>query len=272
MGLLRVQKKEQEALTTPRIYVPRVSDDEDHISLGNDNLNYIKNVLRLKPGDPVIVFDGRRFEYETIIDNFSSDSAILKITKKNEVSHSEISITLAQSVPKAGKMEFIIQKATELGITKIVPVISRRSIPKFSETKMTAKVSRWRKIAVEASRQCGRAVIPDITDIFTFDKMVKLPGENDHRIILWEEETTHGLKTILQDGTEKNRNDFFIVVGPEGGFTREEVELARINGFTSATLGTYILRTETVGLAVLSILQYERGMFGNPGKGERDNG
>ncbi len=272
MGLLRVQEKEQEALTTPRIYVPRVLDDEDHIALENDNLNYIKNVLRLKPGDPVIVFDGKRFEYETIIDKFETDSAILKLIVKNEVHHSEIRITLAQSIPKAGKMEFILQKATELGITKIIPVISRRSIPKFSGPKMTAKVSRWRKIAIEASRQCGRAVIPDITDIVSFDEMVTLPGENDCRIILWEEETTQGLKTILQNPTGKDRNDYFIVVGPEGGFTREEVESARANGFTSVTLGTYILRTETVGLAVLSILQYERGMFGTPGKGEHGNG
>ena len=258
-------------MTTPRIYVPRISDDVDHVALGNDNLNYIKNVLRLKPGDPVTVFDGRQFEYETIIDHFSSDSAILTITEKKEIRHSEIRITLAQSIPKAGKMEFIIQKATELGITTIIPVLSRRSIPKFPGNKMTAKVSRWRKIAVEASRQCGRAVIPDIRDIVSFDDMVRLPGDNDCRIIFWEEETTRDFKTMLHNDTVKNRKDFFIVVGPEGGFTREEVESARAHGFASVTLGTYILRTETVALAVLSILQYERGMFGASAKGEHSD-
>lgn len=259
-------------MTTPRIYVPRIPDDEETIALGNDNFNYIKNVLRLKPGNPVTVFDGRRFECEAIIDNFSSDSVILTVTKKNEVHHSEIRITLAQSVPKAGKMDFIIQKATELGISKIIPVISRRSIPKFSETKMTAKVSRWRKIAVEASRQCGRVVVPDITNIVSFDKMVTLPGDKDCKIILWEEETSRGFKTVLQDPAGENGKDFFIIVGPEGGLTREEVESARANGFVSVTLGTYILRTETVGLAVLSILQYERGMFGTPGKVKHGHG
>jgi 16S rRNA (uracil1498-N3)-methyltransferase len=258
-------------VTTPRIYVPSGPDDEHRIALGNDNLNYIKNVLRLKPGDPVIVFDGRRFEYETVIEAYVSDAVILEIVARKDIRRPELRITLAQSIPKAGKIEFIIQKATELGVTTIIPVITERSVPKFTQSKMEAKVSRWRKIAVEASRQCGRAVIPEIRDIVTFDTMVTMAGEQDRRIILWEEEASLGLKALLRERKDERGDGFFIIVGPEGGLTRGEVASARSHEFVSVSLGTYILRTETVGLAVLSILQYERGIFGTPATGEQSN-
>ncbi|MBN2254449.1 MAG: 16S rRNA (uracil(1498)-N(3))-methyltransferase [Deltaproteobacteria bacterium] len=258
-------------MTTPRIYVPSEPDDKHRIALRNDHLNYIKNVLRLKPGDPVTVFDGRRFEYETVIEAYVSDAVILEIVARKDIRRPELRITLAQSIPKAGKMEYIIQKATELGVTTIIPVITERSVPKFTPSKMEAKVSRWRKIAVEASRQCGRAVIPEIRAIVPFDTVVTMAEEQDCRIILWEEEASLGLKALLHERTNDPGDGYFFIVGPEGGLTRGEVASARSHGFVSVSLGTYILRTETVGLAVLSILQYERGIFCTPATGEQGN-
>lgn len=259
-------------MTIPRIYLPREPDDEHRIALGNDHLTYIKNVLRLKPGDPVTVFDGKSFEYDTIIKAYVADEIILEIVARKDIRRPELRITIAQSIPKAGKMDIIIQKATELGVTTIIPVITERSIPKVTPSKMQTKVSRWRKIAVEASRQCGRAVIAEIGDIVTFDRALTLADARDRRIIFWEEEVSCGLKALLREEEEDNGGDgFFFIVGPEGGLTRGEVSAARHHGFMSVSLGPHILRTETVGLAVLSILQYERGVLGSPVAGDKDN-
>ena len=250
-------------MTTPRIYFPRISEEENTVYLKGENLRYIKNVLRLKKGASLILFDGGRFEYETIIRDFAANHASLEITGKEPIPYPDINITLAQSLTKSTKMDFIIQKTTELGVTKIIPFVSSRSIPKLSKNKISQRVSRWRKIAIEASKQCRRTIIPEITDIISFDEMLKLPDENDLPIIFWEEELDRGLKKILRDQKWEGTKNFFLVIGPEGGFSWEETEKALNNDFISATLGKYILRVETAALTVLSILQYERGMFGS---------
>jgi 16S rRNA (uracil1498-N3)-methyltransferase len=248
-------------LTIPRIYFPRMSEDDTLVELEGENLKYIRNVLRLKEGNPLILFDGSRYEYTTIIRAYTARNASLEITGKQSIQHPTTNITLAQSLAKSAKMDFIVQKATELGVTRLIPFVSSRSIPKLSEHKISTRVSRWRKIAVEASRQCRRAIIPEITNIISFDEMLKQPDKDDVCIIFWEEESKRGLKTILRDEKWKDSNHFFLVVGPEGGFSREEADRASRNSFTSATLGKYILRTETAALTILAIIQYERGIF-----------
>jgi len=256
-------------LTTPRIYFPRISEEDNTVELREENLGHIKNVLRLKKGDHLILFDGTRFEYETVIRDIRTHYISLEIILRESIRFPDINITLAQSLIKSAKMDFIIQKTTELGVIRIIPFVSSRSIPKLSENKSSARVSRWRKIAVETSRQCRRAIIPEITDIISFDEMLKLPGENDLRIFFWEEEFDRGLKKILRDKNWKGTNNFFLVVGPEGGFSREEAEKAKKNTFLSATLGKYILRAETAPLTILSILQYERGVLNSSGEREK---
>ncbi|MBN2516261.1 MAG: 16S rRNA (uracil(1498)-N(3))-methyltransferase [Deltaproteobacteria bacterium] len=256
-------------MTIPRIYFPRMSEDETLVELEGENLKYIKNVLRLKEGDPVILFDGSRYEYSTIIRTYTARNASLEITGKQNIQHPATNITLAQSLAKSTKMDFIVQKATELGVTRLIPFVSSRSIPKLSENKISDRVSRWRKIAVEASRQCKRVSIPEITNIISFDEMLKQADKDDVRIIFWEEESKRGLKTILHDKKWKDANHFFLVVGPEGGFSKEEVERASGNSFISATLGNYILRTETAALTILAIVQYDRGIFSRIEERER---
>lgn len=234
------------------------------IEFGGENLHYIKTVLRLKRGDSLILFEGLGFEYEATIRDFTAQSIIIEITKKKRIQVGDsIKITLAQALTKGNKMDFIIQKASELGVKRIIPFKSSRSIPKLSENKIPLKISRWHRIAIEASRQCGREDVPEITDIITYDKVLKYPGKGAFKIIFWEKESKIGIKEILRDKKYDGITDFFIIVGPEGGFSKEEIEMASSVGFLSVSLGRLVLRVETAALAILSILQYEKGAFGN---------
>lgn len=256
-------------MTTPRIYMPYISQEDSIVRLEGDNVRYIKTVLRLKEGDRLKLFDGTSSEYTAIIKSLDNRTTFAEIIEKEDIGHPGVHITLAQSLPKSGKMDVIVQKATELGVTKIVPFFSARSIPRLTEAKMSARISRWQKIAVEASKQCRRVTVPKISNIVTFDDMLRRADTQSLRIILWEEETETGLKIVLRDTRWAHTDSFFFVVGPEGGFTREEVTKARANDFVPITLGTQILRTETVALAILAILQYEKGIFITRGEGTR---
>ena len=256
-------------MTAPRIYFPQKMQDGDRVKSGSENLRYIKTVLRLKRGDTLILFDGMGSEYEAIVRDFTTQDIILEITKKKEtqVDHS-IRITLAQALPKGNKMDFIIRKASELGVSRIIPFISSRSIPRPSGDRIRLKTSRWKKIAIEASRKCGRGNIPEITDIVTCNEVLQWPEDKFLKIIFWEEESNTGIKEILRDKKYEGTTDFFIIVGPEGGFSREEVEMASRAGFLSASLGGLVLMVETAVLVILSILQYEKGNFGVTAKKE----
>ena len=249
-------------MAIPRIYNPQELHEGTSSELGREYFTYIKDVLRLKGGNELILFDGMGHEYSTIIRDFSSRNVCLDIIRKEKIRLPDTHITLAQSLPKGAKMEIIIQKSTELGASRIVPFISSRSIPRLAGTRASGKAARWRKIAIEASRQCGRGVVPEVSEIVSFGEMLSMPGRHNLRIILWEAEAELGIREILTDESHAGADSFFIVVGPEGGFSWEEIKKARQRGFISASLGRLILRTETAPLAILSIIQYEMGVFG----------
>ena len=249
-------------LAIPRIYNPQELDEGTSSELGGEYLTYIKDVLRLKKGAGLILFDGMGHEYSTIIRNFSPRNVCLDIIRKEAIRLPDTRITLAQSLPKGDKIEMIIQKSTELGASRIVPFISSRSISRPAGAKGAGKAARWRKIAIEASRQCGRGDVPEVSEIISFDEMLRAADGRALRIILWEAEPERGIREILTDEKHAGADSFFIVIGPEGGFSWEEIEKARRRGFISASLGKLILRTETTPLAILSIIQYEKGVFG----------
>jgi len=246
----------------PRIYHPQALDEGTSTRLGEEYCAYLRDVLRLKEGDGLTLFDGVGHEYRALIRGFSSRAVHLDVLTKEDIRLPETRITLAQSLPKGSKMEFIIQKATELGVSRIVPFISSRSISRLTGDRATGKTKRWRKVAVEASRQCGRGDVPEVNEIVSFDEMLRSADGDALRIILWEAEAQRGIREILTDEMYAEADRFCIVIGPEGGFSWEEIEKARRSGFLSAGLGRLILRTETAPLAVLSILQYEKGLFG----------
>jgi len=249
-------------LVIPRIYNPQELSEGISSELGEEYFTYIKDVLRLKKGDELVLFDGVGHEYSAVIRDFYSSKVCLDIIKKETIKLPDTRITLAQSLPKGGKIEMIIQKSTELGTSRIIPFISSRSIPRLTGSRATGKAARWRKIAIEASRQCGRGNVPEVSEILSFDEMLDIPDRRALRIILWEAEPKLGIREILTDEKHAGVDSFFIVIGPEGGFSWEEIEKARQRGFISASLGRLILRTETAPLAILSILQYEKGAFG----------
>jgi len=253
-------------VTRPRIFLPFKPDTETELSLTGENYQYIKNVLRLAKGATLNLFDGTGVEYEASIQNIAAQHVTLTITAKKTVDIPDINISFAQSLAKGSKMDFIIQKASEIGATRVIPFQSSHSIPQIVKDKASLKKARWCKIAIEASKQSGRAYVPEITDILSFEKMLSCPHEEALKIILWENATKYGLKDILRSHHHQAKRFFFLAVGPEGGFSKEEIDKAIRLDFVPASLGKNILRVETASLVALAILQYEKGFLGNPEK------
>lgn len=244
----------------PRFYVPTPHVENDLLKIGGNEARHIRRVLRLKTGDEIIVFDGLGKEYKGGIVEEGSSSVVIKVqnifTPEKE---SPLEVTLAQSLLKGEKMDTLIQKATELGVKEILPFISSRSVPLLGKLAELKRHRRWGRIAIEASKQCGRGVIPKIEPLRDYSEMLQTASLESLRLILWEKEGVQ-LKKVLERSIEKTK--IFFIIGPEGGFSQEEVEEARKTGFTPVSLGQRILRAETASLCFLSILQYDRGDVG----------
>jgi len=255
-------------LTVPRIYFPGEMRQGDLCKLGEEKLRYVKSVLRMKKGDQLILFDGAGWEYKTVIKQFFADSITVEVLKKDKMPDKVVNIAVYQALPKANKMDFIIQKATELGADRIIPFQSTRSVPRLTADKARSKISRWRSIATEAARQCGRADIPEIGSILSYEEVIDSAEREKFKVIFWEEESARGIKQVLRDEKYNGVKGIIVMVGPEGGFSKEEVDAAVEKGFISVGLGRNILKVETAALAILSIIQYEKGIFGGELKGE----
>ncbi len=246
-------------MTIPRLYLPRPLETGAVCAAAADQARYLKTVLRMREGNPLLIFNGTDWEYEAVIRRRTADGMELAITGRRALPAAEIHVTLCQAVPKMEKMDGIIRHATELGVERIVPFLAERSVPRWHSEQLPRKRERWQKIAVEASRQCGRPDIPEIGKIVTFEQMLRDVPESGLRLIPWEEETTTGIREVLRDPARYGLKQFVLVIGPEGGFSAGEIELARKAGFLSVSLGRRVLRVETASLAVLAVLQYEKG-------------
>jgi len=240
-----------------RFYVPNPQIEDDILIIRGRETRHIRRVLRLKEGDEILIFDGSGKEYRGIIINESSFTVSIKVKEEFfSKRESPLEITLAQSLLKCEKMDFIIQKATELGVKEIVPFFSSRSIPILEKSRGLKRYHRWERIAIEASKQCGRGFVPKVSPIKDYSDVLLLPSNESLRLILWEKEGK-GLKDVFR--SLRNVQRVFFMVGPEGGFDEKEIEDAVASGFTPVNLGERILRAETASLSVLSILQYEWG-------------
>jgi len=243
-----------------RFYVPTPQIEKGMLRVEGNEVKHIRRVLRLKAGDEIIVFDSLGKEYEGTIIEETTSSVVIKIqniflSKRD----SPLDVTLAQSLLKGEKMDYLIQKATELGVKEIVPFFSSRSVPLLEKSGRLKRHHRWGRIAIEASKQCGRGVVPKIEPLQDYSEMLQIASPGSLRLILWEREGGQ-LKEVLERSKEKTR--IFFIIGPEGGFSQEEVEEAKRAGFIPVTLGRRILRAETASLCLLSILQYEQGDIG----------
>jgi len=254
-------------LTLPRIYSPETLQDKARTVLGADRLRYLKTVLRLKPGDAVLVFDGYGHEFEARIENFTSSGVAVRLGAPLPPAERKIRLTLAQGIPKAGKMDGIVKTAAELGTDVIIPVAAARSVRRIEGEKSSAKVARWQKIVQEAARCTRNSYVTVVEPVFSFSDMLARADSGARKLIFWEEEDRQTIRDVLHDDRFSGATHYFIVVGPEGGLTREEVDRARESGFVSVSLGRQILKVETAAAAILSIIQYEKGIFSSVAEG-----
>lgn len=219
------------------------------------DVNHIRNVLRMRQGEQIAVRDGVSRNYICRIENLESDSICARIVDEEEGRELPARICLFQGLPKGDKMDWIIQKAVELGVYRIVPVATRRSVVKLDQKKAEAKVRRWNTVAESAAKQSGRTILPQVEPVVGFIRACAMAGQMDVGLIPYELaegiEYTREILRRLTPGMEIG-----ILIGPEGGFDVEEVEEAKAAGICPVTLGRRILRTETAGMAALSILMF----------------
>lgn len=237
-----------------RFYIEPSQKQGDVIEIVGDDVNHIKNVLRMKTGEKFVLCDGAGTDYLCELAG-SRERCLMANVLEEKKSDTELPVQLVlfQGLPKKDKMELIIQKAVELGAAKVVPVVTKRTIVKTEGGKEEKKLTRWQAIAESAAKQSGRGVIPKIGAIHTWKEALASMKNFDYNVILYE--NAEGMKPTAEclKGAGK-KGSIGIFVGPEGGFTEEEVEQVVARGAECLSLGKRILRTETAGLAMLSML------------------
>lgn len=229
---------------------------ENQIWIEGSDVNHIKNVLRMKVGEELHISDGNNKKYLCEIMSIEATKICLSV-KEELMCDTELPsrIYLFQGLPKSDKMELIVQKAVELGVYEIIPVATKRAVVKLDEKKATKKVERWNSIAEGGAKQSGRNRVPVVADVMSYKEAIQYAKELD--VVLIPYELAEGMEETRRiiEGIEPGQS-VGIFIGPEGGFEVEEVEFAVGQGAKTVTLGKRILRTETAGLTMLSILMY----------------
>lgn len=245
----------------PKFFVTNQSIQNNEIAIVGNDVNHIKNVLRKKIGDQLTICNSDiSVDYLCEIIKLEEDTIKCNIIKELATnSESNIKVTILQGLPKADKMELVIQKAVELGAYDITPVEMKRCVVRLSEKDKTKKLQRWQKIAEVAAKQSGRNRIPPINEIKSLQNICNLCQEYDIVIVAYENEKDNKLKQELEKlKTRQTENlKIAVLIGPEGGIDHSEIEQLKEKGAKIVTLGNRILRTETVALSVLSIIMYE---------------
>lgn len=239
-----------------RLFVEFSLKDKTELVLDEENSRYLSQVLRMRVDEELVVVDNSRIEYICAISQITKKEVTLSIRSSSlNCTEAPYDVTLFQSVSKGERMDYTIQKTTELGVKEIYPVLSERVIVKLSGKDVSGKIDRWQKISLEAARQSHRGMVPTIREPIEFEDALKLAkDEFDLVLFPWEEESENGIKEALKSFSGKK---IAVFVGPEGGYSTEEASKAVSYGAKSVTLGPRILRTETAGAAVLSMLIYE---------------
>ena len=247
----------------PKFFVKSNQIVENVIDITGTDVNHITNVLRLKVNDKIqICNEETEDNYITQIIETNKENIKCKILERLEnKAEAGMDITIFQGLPKADKMELIIQKCTELGVKEITPVQMERSIVKLDSKSEAKKIERWQKIAEVASKQCGRDRICKINNVVNIENICNMCSKYDIVLVPYENEENKSLKQELKKLNSKNLK-IAIVIGPEGGFEQKEIEQLKQNGGQIVTLGKRILRTETVAIAMSSIIMYELADFG----------
>lgn len=230
--------------------------DEKIIITDHEDIKHISKVLRLMPGSVIEVSDSLKFDYKAKILSLSAQAVELVILDKQGFTREpSLKIDLFQGIPKQGKMESIIQKSVELGVNKIVPLFTQRTVV-TNKKNFLNKIQRWQKISDEAVKQCKRGIIPKVVAPVTFKEMISLLMEYNLVLFLYENEDQQTIKQVLR-ALPKKPETVALIIGPEGGFSEDEAKQLKDIGATVATLGKTILRTETAGAAAIAMVLYE---------------
>ena len=252
-----------------RFYVAPEDVGEHAARVTGEELKHLRNALRLKAGDAVEVFDGEGHGYTGRLTLVNQTEAIAEIEAAvTETRDSHLRVCLAQGIPKGEKMDWIVQKNTELGVESILPLeLSRCVVRLEGDRKRRDRQARWQKVAREAARQCGRLFVPEILAPRGLTALLKQVSPEDLLLIPWEEGGQSLKEFFAKAGStgaaaRLTKGRAVVVIGPEGGLAPDEVEEVRRAGGTPLTLGPRILRTETAGLALLSVLQHHWGDMG----------
>jgi len=239
-----------------RFFADKSQFNDKSVTLKGDDVKHITRVLRLKAGDKIQVCDKECTDYICSLSDLGKDFAVADIVEKSDnTNESNLQITLYQGLPKADKMDLIIQKSVELGAVRIVPVVMKRTVVRLKGD--SAKILRWQRISEEAAKQCMRGVVPKVDAPITFEEMLSQIDDNSLTILPYENENKRKLKTVLKDRNIPQKVN--IIIGPEGGFDEEEVNMAVKTGAEVVTLGPRIMRCETAPLAAIAAVMYEAG-------------
>lgn len=240
-----------------RFFVDESQIGEDAVIITGSDVNHIKNVLRMKPGETVLVSNGNDREYKCVLAEITDEKVIAKIEDiYGPARELPVKVTLFQALPKGDKMETVIQKMVELGVYEIVPVSTKRCIVKLDDKKAAAKTKRWNAISESAAKQSKRGIIPKVSEPVTYRQALEQASKMDMIFIPYEEATDMEYTRKMLAKIQPNMS-VGVFIGPEGGFAPEEVEEAVDKGAHSITLGKRILRTETAGMALMAVVMFQ---------------
>ena len=237
----------------PKFFFDKIDMTQGQICLHGEDEKHIKTVLRAKEGEELTLCDGEGMDYQCRISSLTDGVQLEILSKAPCETEPKTKITLYQGLPKADKMELIIQKCVELGVERIVAVSTERAIVKLDK-KEGKKLERWQKIAEAAAKQSGRGIIPQVNPLLELDQALRQMQQSGCPILFYENATAPA-RQLLQSAT----GEIAILIGAEGGFDEDEVERAKVAGCSILSLGKRILRCETAPLAALSIIMYETG-------------
>jgi len=242
-------------VASQRVFVTTEQIQNNRVSIVGSDVHYIAHVLRLKPGDAIDILDDRQRVYATVIEKMEKGRIYCTVKElRNLKSEPFIKVTIAQGIPKGKKMDQIIRQTTELGVHAIIPMHTERSIPKLDGEKREEKRARWQKIAKEAAEQSGRLLFPSISLPQKFSEVLARAGDFSAAILFWEGAEKTTLKHYLQSIDQPS--SILIIIGPEGGFSRAEVEEVRAAQIPAITIGRRVLRTETAPIVALAMILY----------------
>jgi len=245
-----------------KFFVPKQNIDGDNAIIDGEDVKHIYKVLRLKIGDEVSINNCEGLEYLGEITLIDKKSVNIKLLEQSSINNeSPIQVYLFQGMPKSTKMDLIVQKNTELGVSAITPIITERVEVK-TELKEFKKVDRWNRIALEACKQCKRSLVPQINVPIEFQQLLEELKGMDLVVVPYENEEGYGLKKLMGNIDKKAIVKVAIVIGPEGGFEECEIDKLKEMGASIITLGPRILRTETAGFTCTSLIMYELGDLG----------